>query len=218
MKKSFVFILISLMFLNCFFGSFISGEETNLVKITQETNQTSSKEITKQISSSSNEFLQKDRQIPEGIANIAKIIFGLDSSSISVDKFVVLIVLLICTFFLIYNLIPLVGLFKENLAILVSIIITLLISITGAFKETTDMFFNLFSISLLEEWVILKLISILLTITIIIIIFSPIIQKIKNKIKIEKAERAGEKAGIGVRKLKIEAEELKKYTKSKKKS
>lgn len=92
----------------------------------------------------SNAFLEKDIQISEDWQGIARIVFGIKSGEvIDFQSFIVLIALLVILFLIIHEVLTITPIFGEGVRPWIGgVVITLLISTTGAIKESVVFFFG----------------------------------------------------------------------------
>lgn len=184
--KKVVFILLCLTLL---ISSFVLAEEANI-----EGNKINFQETT-------NKAVQTEIKIPDYLENPLKFIFGYkEGEKIDISEFILLAVFLIGLLFLLYKIVSIIPFFEGPVISWAStIIILLLISVSGGLKHSVDFLFSLMNFfDILKKWSILKLfVSVFLAVAITLGI-STLIKIMKEKARPQKAEELGFRTGAGI--------------------
>jgi hypothetical protein len=188
MKKGQLFILV--LFATIVLTTLILAQNTTEV-FTSNTNSS------EDLKSFSNDLLSKQIIIPESMQSVSKMIFG-TSAIQTLQDFIILTVLLIILILIIQSVLTFIPFLGEDWKSWVAaIIITLLISMTGAMSQINNIFFDFeWLTKLLQDW---GLASLILTILILIIFAMgarTIIHKMKQDAREEKAEMTGMEGGM----------------------
>lgn len=120
------------------------------------------------IQTTTNNFLSQQINVPQNLQILAKGIFGLKSdNNIEFSVFIVLIALLIGIFLIIKKVVGFIPIFEESwIDWAVSIIITLLISVTGSIRDAATWLFGLGEI--FKNQTLLNLIFVIIVLAIVI--------------------------------------------------
>lgn len=149
-----------------------------------------------------NKALDSNVQIPEGLQTFARMFFGItNESNIDLSDFIILLGLWIGLLWVIHVAIEFVPIIKgDGIKWLMSLIVVVIISITGAIREIALWYYGVISdIEYLGEYPIVKLI---LSFAILIIVFfglSRLIGMTKKEVELDEAERSGLKVGLSER-------------------
>jgi len=152
------------------------------------------------IQKTTNDALGKEIKLSPALQNIARVVFGLKSGeSIDVSDFIALVGLWIILVVLIHEGVGFIPIFeKEALAWAVSIIITLIIALSGAIKSMANLLFKIANdIKAISGWAVFKLILVLFILTLLSIGLHMILKMLKDKIKEEENRNAGFRVGTG---------------------
>lgn len=151
----------------------------------------------KSLQDASNNLLSKQITISDSIQQISSIIFKLDST-ISLQEFIVLISLFAMLLFILQALVEIIPLFGEGWKSWIgALVITLLISITGAIKSWAEFFFGVSGfLQFLKDWGLFKLIFALILLGIIGFGVRKLIHIMKNQSRVAENEAAGMKATL----------------------
>jgi hypothetical protein len=150
------------------------------------------------IGNSTSTTLTRTVDIPENLKILTRVIFGI-KGDISLDVFMVVLCVLIGFILLLQNVMQFVPFFEGWKSWIGSVIVTLLIGVTGAFVETIKFLFhiaNLFGI--LEKWPILRVTVLILLVIIFIFGINRLVAMMSKKDSLDKAEMEGRKAGLGM--------------------
>ncbi|MBU2562609.1 MAG: hypothetical protein KKF68_03040 [Nanoarchaeota archaeon] len=159
------------------------------------------------IRDSTNDVFSKEIYIPENVEFFTRILFGLTSREpIEFQTLIILITLWLMFLLILHSMIELIspGSWKSWLG---AIILTCLMSITGAVKSMAIFFLNLGSFfSILEQWSPLKIGFGIITIIILFFLLNLILGIIKETIMMGRSVADGLKAGAQLAKLKAMAD------------
>ena len=160
--------------------------------------------------------LEKEIQIPNQLQIPVRIIFGLkDKDTITIERFIVLCAIWMMFFFLIQGILKLTPFLNKGLQnILGSVIITIIIAITGTINNLVVFYFNLGKTFKWMEALGPFQIFIALAITaLILLITHHILNIIEKKLLLTKAEISGENIGTMVTMAKINKRNINKLSK-----
>ena len=142
--------------------------------------------------------LEKEVTLPSFLKAPLKLILGIEEEA-TWQQLIVVLGVFIGFFILILNIAGFLPFFKEGpIKILASLIITALVSITGALDIVATFFFDIAGLfKWTASWGPLQMIVAILIATIVIVAVNWLSQKIKTKMKLGKAEEVGEKIKEG---------------------
>lgn len=147
-------------------------------------------------------------KIPDQIAFLPKLLFNIHDE-INFSELIIYCAILFLIFLITNQIVPALGLFEESLNLIVSIIITLILGISGGITKGSEIWIILLSkISFFDKmgsWTISLLIIGLL---IIYVLLKKFLTSIKESARITKATYDGMKAGTGVAIQKIQADSI----------
>lgn len=138
-------------------------------------------------------------QIPAGLQGFAKLFFGFDNTT-TFDVFIIIIMVWIVLFIFMIYLMSFIPLFNKSKAIrwISSLIITLLIGISGGIKEGAYFFLNLGGIlNFLDSWPIIKFLIAVVILFIIFLAFTKIMRFVRMKMELDTAENTGRDLAVG---------------------
>ena len=145
----------------------------------------------------SNEFLEKDIIIPEDLQGIARVVFGLKAGeTIDFSVFIVLIALLVILFLIIREALTFAPIFGAGFkSWLGSLVLTLLVAISGAVKETSIFLFETGEFfKFVKGFSFLNIIFILILLGLFFYGFFMMTKIIKHQARKEKRRMSGFKA------------------------
>jgi len=188
MKKKIILCLLFVLLLG-----FVYAEETVPQQANADVN------IGKDFQSYSNNLLSKQITLPDYLQSPTKVIFGLEDNSIDIQNFIVLFSIWFFLVFLIQAVLEIVPFFGEGFkSWLGAIIITLLISITGTITNATNWLFGFgWTISLMKEWGLLKIIFTVLLLVVLTFGLKKLLHIMKQGGEEGKASINGLKTGVG---------------------
>ena len=183
----------------------ISANQENLPDEDEKVEKESIKQIIKE---KPNEILSKEIELPGNIENIAKIIFGLESEDkLNLQFLIILSCVFIFILLILFNAVQFIPSFEKSTAWIGTLVIALIISVSGGIRYFSLLLFDLGNIfNILEKWSALKLGFIVISIFILYYILSIIIGLIKETVLLGRAVSDGLKAGAQIAKLKAMAE------------
>lgn len=194
MKKRLLLVCVFLIM----FTSLVYAEENSQDQPLINSNSPNEQLASLNFQTMTNNFLEKELKISENIQPILKIILG-QKQSLNVSELIISLILVSGFLYLIYKLIRFVPFLKRPMSkLLISILLTLLISLSGILNMSIKFFYyigNLFNI--LNQWIILKLIFIISLILLIIYALTIIIRQTDKETEEEKARITGLKTGTG---------------------
>jgi hypothetical protein len=198
MKKRLLILSIFLiLFINVIYAEDdISNEDLSQIS----NNNVLSDNPSSSLQTSTNQFLEQEIKIPENLQILSRTLFGLkEGQFLDISETIVYIILFFGFLYFIHKVVKFLPFFEGNFkSILASIIITLLVSISGGFRESVSFFFSLGNfLNFLAGWSVLKLLFAAILIVIIISGFSILTNIIAKKTEVEKAKITGLKTGAG---------------------
>ncbi|MDP2946715.1 MAG: hypothetical protein Q8N88_01240 [Nanoarchaeota archaeon] len=162
-----------------------------------------SSEIIKKFDNSTGDILSREVEIPAYIFMPIQLLLGIEKK-ISWQNFIIVLGIWFGFFILILSLMDIMPFLNKGiLKFLGAIVITLLISITGAINEMANFFFNIAGFfKITERYVALKIFIAIIIALLCVVIFGYLIKILKNKNKIKTAELTGQKINDTVENLK----------------
>jgi hypothetical protein len=172
MKREVIICLLLVLLIG-----FICAEEV----VSQESNTDTN--LGQDFQSYSNNLLSKQIIIPDYLQNPTRIIFGISDSNIDLQSFIILFSVWLFLIFIIQAILEIVPLFGEGFkSWLGAIVITLLISITGAINPVANWLFGFGGIiSLIKKWDLLKIIFVVIILGIITVGLKKLLQIIEHE-------------------------------------
>lgn len=185
MKRVFAFV-----FLLIFSGMVVAANQSSPMDLN---------EAGRQISEQGNTIFSSQVKIPEGLQSLAKFFFGFDSGT-TLDIFIFTIIMYIAIFTVIIYIMPLVPFFNgSKVTVLVSsIVVTLLIGISGGLKESAFFFLSLGGLlDFLDRWPFIKFGIVNLIIVLIVLSSTRLFKIIRRKMDVEIAKQVGKDLAEG---------------------
>lgn len=149
-------------------------------------------------------LLKKNVEIPDNLKILTKIIFGLkENDEIDFSTFIVLIAIWLGLFSIIASVLKFLPFLNEGLQrFLGAVIITCLVAVSGAIKQSAIFYLGFFNIfNFLSKYYILKFVLALVIAFIVVSGVNIILKKMHSSARKIEAEVAGEKAGFGFKLL-----------------
>jgi hypothetical protein len=213
MKKRIIFtFLIFILLLNFIFAENITNDETpSLTNLPEGAEKISSdlKNTGDQIKQTTSERLESEIQIPESLQILSKILFGWkETETIKFKVFILFSAIWIFLLLVIQKIVKITPFF-ENTSWIASVIIMVLIGITGGIKQGSIIWIEMLSsiswLTKLGSWAISIPIILLV---IIYFVFTSLTRTLKANAQISSASIEGMKAGAGVAISKIQARNI----------
>lgn len=166
------------------------------------------KNITGSLNDRTENLLEKEVNIPDWFGVPARVLFGIEQG-ILWQNLIILLGVWIMIFIILVEAVSFVPFLKNKIiSFFVALIITCLISITGAVNNLALFFWNFGEMfNFLKEWSILQIILTMIGFAVVIFAAIKFNKLIRNKYKLDKAEGLGMKAGA---QMKIEADKFEK--------
>jgi len=170
-------------------------------------------EIGKGINNNTENILEKEVPIPQILKAPSNFVFGIKEGA-SWQELIITLGIWIGFFILILNILGFMPFLNEDyIKVLASIIITTLVSITGALNKMAIFFFDVAGFfKWTASWRPLQIIVAVLMAAIVILTINWLSHMIRNKMQIEKAEEIGEKIKEGSESAEVFSEGLDKFS------
>ncbi len=201
MKRALTYLFITLLFINLVHSQIpLPGEISD---------QTTKTKI--DFKSKSNEALDKEIKIPDKLQILARVLFGLKSGeTVSLSMFIVFISVWIIFLILLRSIVLLIPFFNETTSWPASIVIMLLLGISGGIEAIAKLILWIGSLfGILKDWEIFSLIISIIVVFGLALIISKAMKRLGLSEEIDKMEGVGRNIGFAGEVGKIERDTLK---------
>src|SRR3989344_4063698 len=150
-----------------------------------------------ELKSGSEGLLSQEIEIPVYLKIPSRIVFGLkEDSKVDLQTFVIMLALWVFLLLVIHSILDITPFSGEWKSWVGAVLVTLLISLTGAVRSVSVFFFNLGNIfGILEKWSILKITFSIVLLVAIFFASSFLLRILKESMKVGKAVSEGMQAG-----------------------
>lgn len=141
------------------------------------------------------ETLAKDREIPEELHLVSRILFGVEET-ISISFFIILLMLWLIILLVLKEIMEFLPFFKGFTVWVGAIIVNLIFGVSGAFSEATTFYISVFDFWLFAEWFLAGQVLAIIVLVLLGFIIMTLIRYIRMHAEREESEMRGFKSGL----------------------